>query len=212
MRPPFFFINSSTVYKYSHTKCSQKNPLMSRKHSFFYLSFSSVYFLHCVLYCRNLPNIQTYPVKTEATGSSRHPRHLVHGIESPPDIFIALPLSRSSHDPSGLNCSSDSQVQDEGRKAKKSQCEAGALDISALGAGPEVRNRTVLHGSASSFSVGGVDGQIWIKQFLFYWTDNPQCLSFKKPGNALSLPGALTTTRIICTDNLTKIGPQILQG
>ena len=131
---------------------------MSRKHSFFYLSFSSVYFLHCVLYCRNLPNIQIYPVKTEATGSSCHPRHLVHGIESPPDIFIALPLSRSSHDPSGLNCSSDSQVQDEGRKAKKSQCEAGALDISVLSAGPEVRNRTVLHGSASSFSVGGVDG------------------------------------------------------
>ena len=28
-----------------------------------------------------------------------------------------------------------------------------------LGAGPEVRNRTVLHGSASSFSVGGVDGK-----------------------------------------------------
>lgn len=37
----------------------------------------------------------------------------------------------------------------EGRR-QKSQCEAGALDISALGAGPEVRNRTVLHGSASS--------------------------------------------------------------
>lgn len=46
-------------------------------------------------------------------------------------------------------------------RRQKSQCEAGALDISALGAGPEVRNRigTVLRGSASSLVyVGGGAG------------------------------------------------------
>lgn len=45
-------------------------------------------------------------------------------------------------------------------RRQKSQCEAGALDISALGAGPEVRNRngTILRGSASSL-VCGVGGE-----------------------------------------------------
>lgn len=62
-------------------------------------------------------------------------------------------------------------------RRQKSQCEAGALDISALGAGPEVGNTIVLHGSASSLVCGGGGGgggmgglgvitQIWIKQLI----------------------------------------------
>lgn len=45
-------------------------------------------------------------------------------------------------------------------RRQKSQCEAGALDISALGAGPEVRNGNgaVLHGSASSLVCAGGAG------------------------------------------------------
>lgn len=145
-----FFINSSTVYKYSHTKCSQKT-LMSCKHSIIprlSLRFPSLCDVLFTLF-------QIYVFFSDATGSSCR--------------LVVLSSRHTSYKASPPSClrwhgrhvtpavlSSDSQVQDEGGKRQKSQCEAGALDISALGAGPEVRNTTVLHGSASSLVCGGV--------------------------------------------------------
>ena len=72
---PPFFINLSTVYKYSHTKCSQKKPLVSRKHSFApRLSVPSFCFLHCVFLL--LKNRGHWILVSQT--------HLMHGIAPTP--------------------------------------------------------------------------------------------------------------------------------
>lgn len=66
-------------------------------------------------------------------------------------------------------------------RRQKSQCEAGALDINTLGAGPEVRNRTVLHGSTSSLVCGRE--RVLVYQSDLNQTVYPSVRLYAKPGN-----------------------------
>lgn len=158
---------------------------MSRKHSFSPLLavLSSISFIVCCIattfyICSFLFLLS---LKTEATGSSRHRVVLSPGHTSytaspppPPDISSSC-LCRGRHMTRRVQIAAVTAGSMMKGRRQKSQCEAGALDISALGAGPEVRNRNgiVLHGSASSLVYecvcGGAGGrswcidQIWIK-------------------------------------------------
>ena len=86
---------------------------MSRKHSFPpRLAVPSSHFLHPVL---------SDPFQTEATGSSRRPATHTHLVHRPRPVAAVTDGWRM--------------------KGQKSQCEAGALDIRALG----TRTRAVLH-------------------------------------------------------------------
>lgn len=97
----FFFLLILLQYTNSHTqnvlgKKEKKN--LPRQHSFSPRPavLSSTSFIVC---CHNR---YTFPVKTEAIGSTCHPvtqTHLVHDTP-PPRQSIASPLSRSSHSPS----------------------------------------------------------------------------------------------------------------
>lgn len=101
---------------------SKKNPLMSRKHSR-PPRLAGLSFLHRVLH-RPQSSKYIFILKTEATQTPRDTQ---------------TPKLQQRQPGPGWR-----------ERSPKSQCEAGALDISALGAGPEVRSGTILHGSASS--------------------------------------------------------------
>lgn len=108
-------------YTNIHTQNVLKKPLMSRKHSFSprLAALSSISFIvRCIatvlpyiyLYIWTLdPCVIVSSCHQDTPRTRHHPRPLWHFITSPPS---------RSHDPSCLNCSSDSQVQDEGKKAE----------------------------------------------------------------------------------------------
>lgn len=149
--------------------------LMSRKHSSSPRPAvpSSFSFIVCCV-ATKFQYIIIFSLKTEPSGSSRHSvtqTHLVHGTTPPfhPTWHftasvtvvtwrVVFKLQQWQPGP-GMK----------GRR-QKSQCEAEALDISALGAGPEVGNGkgAILHGSASSLvDVMGGGG---------YWSDLDQVI------------------------------------
>lgn len=136
----FFFINSSTVYKYSHTKCSQK-LLMSRKHSL-PPRLTVLFFVVCCV-VHNLPHICTF--------------FFFLFKNRPP---VASPRPTCHHSVTCLELQQRQPGTGMRGSSQKSQCEA--FDISMLGAGPQVRSRTVLRGSASSSLCGVVWVWVWV--------------------------------------------------
>lgn len=146
----YLFINSSTVYKYSHRKCSPKKQLMSRKHSCPpRLAGLSSFIVCCVVH--KLPNIYLFK-NTRFTVPCWHSRrNLVRGIA----LLHTHPIAFAGTCPVEWSCAVTARSGMKGKKPEITVWSRSSLTSVRSVAGPEVRSGTVLRGSPSSLVCGG---------------------------------------------------------